>query len=62
MATQNEYDYVAAELKLWLTEQEDANVPEWAQALVPPGTIDKAAPALAKRAVDALDAYRAHEK
>jgi hypothetical protein len=59
MATQNEYDYVAAELKNYLTEQEDANVPEWARALVPAGTIDKAAPALAKMAIDAIDAYRA---
>jgi hypothetical protein len=59
MATQNEYDYVAAELKNFLTQEEDTNVPEWARDLVPAGTIDKAAPALAKLAIDAIDAYRA---
>jgi hypothetical protein len=62
MATPAEYLAVSTVLQKWLAAEEDTEVPAWARGMIPAETVPKASGALAKLAVDTLDAYRASHK
>ena len=61
MATQDDYTAVAnAVLKLMIAEEQQ--LPGWEKAFIPQDKLPMAAGAVAKVAVDALDAHRAAQE
>jgi hypothetical protein len=60
MATQTEYNAVAAALLKIIAADENANVPGWARGMIPQDAAPHLAAQCAKVAVDALDALRSH--
>lgn len=61
MATQAEYTAVANALQKLIQADVNADVPGWAQGMIPADLAPSLAGACAKLAVDTLDAYRAKE-
>ncbi|HZS57557.1 MAG TPA: hypothetical protein VFA65_24365 [Bryobacteraceae bacterium] len=62
MATPAEYTAVANALLKLINGEISADVPGWAQGMIPGGMAIQLANACAKTAVDTLDAFRATEK
>lgn len=62
MANQAEYSAVANAVLKVITGEIAAEVPGWAQGMIPAGMASSLAGACAKTAVDTLDAFRAKEQ
>lgn len=61
MVDQSDYTAVANALMAALKADISADVPGWAQGMIPPDIASKLAGSLAKISVDALDAHRANK-
>jgi hypothetical protein len=61
MTTQAEYTAVANAILKIINGEIAADVPGWAQGMIPAGMASSLAGACAKTAVDTLDAFRAGE-
>jgi len=61
MATQAEYTAVANAVLKVINGEITADVPGWAQGMIPAGMATSLAGAVSKTAVDTLDAYRAND-
>jgi len=58
MATQSDYDAVRNALLVTVTSDIESGVPGWARGMIPGDLAPKLADALARKAVDTLDAHR----
>jgi len=58
MATQSDYDAVRNALLVTVTSDIESGVPGWARGMIPSDLAPKLADALARKAVDTLDAHR----